>query len=183
MVINFRSFFVIVIIYFLSLHRKNEEQITDKTKKGFMNRIVLFILMTLVVASCASNKRIVAPPFEKEEAVTAPNTPARTIREENLPEKPVVSKEEKVTLTHGDTMKKYNVIVGSFQSVDNALKLRNRLKSEGYNSIIMKNESGMYRVSIASFDEEVPARNELARVRATDLEFSDAWLLIVKGDE
>lgn len=83
-------------------------------------------------------------------------------------------------MTHGDVLKRYNVIVGSFSNVDNALKLQAKLNGMGYHSIIMKNSAGMSRVSIAGFDEEASAREELLKVREQYLEFADAWLLISK---
>ena len=150
-----------------------------------MRIIVSVILLALITVSCGTNKRVYAPPFEEEETesvvvkenvqTTTAQNPKRT---ENT--KPVVSREENVTMTHGDVMKRFNVIVGSFANVDNALKLREKLNGMGYTSIIMKNDAGMSRVSIAGFDEEAPARTELMKVRERFPEFADAWLLISK---
>jgi len=148
-----------------------------------MKRIVLFLLLGAMAVGCKSNKRVVAPPFEEEETVVAAPAvkPTAKAKEQTAQTgQPIVTKEEKVMLTHGEEMKKYNVIVGSFGDVNNAIRLRNRLVGEGYKSIIMKNENNMHRVSIASFDTETPARTELSRVRTEMPEFSDAWLLIVK---
>ena len=72
------------------------------------------------------------------------------------------------------------MIVGSFSNEDNALKLQAKLNGMGYHSIIMKNSAGMSRVSIAGFDEEASAREELLKVREQYPEFADAWLLISK---
>lgn len=83
-------------------------------------------------------------------------------------------------MTHGDVLKLYNVIVGSFANETNAINLRNKLNGMGYTSIIMRNENGMNRVSIAGFDEEAPARAELLRIREQYPEYADAWLLISK---
>ena len=77
-------------------------------------------------------------------------------------------------------MKRYNIIVGSFKNEDYAVNLRSKLIKEGYQSIIMRNENGMNRVSIAGFDEEGPARAELLNIRENRPEFADAWLLITK---
>ncbi len=150
-----------------------------------MRIIVSVILLAFITVSCGTSKRVYAPPFEEEETesvvvkenvqTTAQNPPKKT---ENT--KPVVSREENVTMTHGDVLKRYNVIVGSFSNVDNALKLQSRLNGMGYHSIIMKNDAGMSRVSIAGFDQEGPAREELLKVREQYPEFADAWLLISK---
>ena len=112
----------------------------------------------------------------KENVQTTAQNPTK--KTENT--KPVVSREENVTMTHGDVLKRYNVIVGSFSNVDNALKLQAKLNGMGYHSIIMKNSAGMSRVSIAGFDEEASAREELLKVREQYPEFADAWLLISK---
>ena len=79
-----------------------------------------------------------------------------------------------------ETAESIEKIVGSFSNVDNALKLQAKLNGMGYHSIIMKNSAGMSRVSIAGFDEEASAREELLKVREQYPEFADAWLLISK---
>ncbi len=150
-----------------------------------MKIIVSVILLAFITVSCGTNKRVYAPPFEEEETENVvvkedvqATTQTTTTKKENT--KPVVSKEEKVTMTHGDVLKRYNVIVGSFGDQNNAINLRNKLNEMGYTSIIMRNEAGMSRVSIAGFDEEAPARAELLRIREQYPEFADAWLLISK---
>lgn len=152
-----------------------------------MKIIVSVILLAFMAVSCGTNKHVYAPPFEEEdetEAVVVKEDAAKTTsqttttKKENT--KPVVSREEKVTMTHGDVLKRYNVIVGSFANETNAINLRNKLNGMGYTSIIMRNENGMNRVSIAGFDEESPARAELLRIREQYPEYADAWLLISK---
>ena len=82
---------------------------------------------------------------------------------------------ESVTITHG-TAEKYCIIVGSFGNVDNATRLMENLKNDGFSgSSIMKTANNMNRVSCASFATETEARQKLAEVRAN---YSDAWLLI-----
>ncbi|HJA14424.1 MAG TPA: SPOR domain-containing protein [Candidatus Butyricimonas faecavium] len=150
-----------------------------------MKIIVSVILLAFITVSCGTNKRVYAPPFEEEETETVVvkenvQTTAQNPTKKTENTKPVVSKEENVTMTHGDVLKRYNVIVGSFSNVDNAVKLQAKLNGMGYHSIIMKNNAGMSRVSIAGFDEEGAAREELLKVREQYPEFADAWLLISK---
>lgn len=150
-----------------------------------MKIIVSVILLAFITVSCGTNKRVYAPPFEEEETETVVEkenvqTTAQNPTKKTENTKPVVSKEENVTMTHGDVLKRYNVIVGSFSNVDNAVKLQAKLNGMGYHSIIMKNDAGMSRVSIAGFDEEEAAREELLKVREQYPEFADAWLLISK---
>lgn len=150
-----------------------------------MRIIVSVILLAFITVSCGTNKRVYAPPFEEEETETVVvkenvQTTAQNPTKKTENTKPVVSREENVTMTHGDVLKRYNVIVGSFSNVDNALKLQAKLNGMGYRSIIMKNSAGMSRISIAGFDEEASAREELLKVREQYPEFADAWLLISK---
>ncbi len=150
-----------------------------------MRIIVSVILLAFITVSCGTNKRVYAPPFEEEETETVVEkenvqTTAQNPTKKTENTKPVVSREENVTMTHGDVLKRYNVIVGSFSNVDNAVKLQAKLNGMGYHSIIMKNNAGMSRVSIAGFDEEGAAREELLKVREQYPEFADAWLLISK---
>ena len=124
-----------------------------------MRIIVSVILLAFITISCGTNKRVYAPPFEdeeKESVVVTENVRTTAQHTKKKPENttPVVSPDENVTMTHGDVLKRYNVIVGSFSNVDNAVRLQAKLNGMGYHSIIMKNSAGMSRVSIAGFDEE-----------------------------
>ena len=148
-----------------------------------MRIIVSVILLAFITVSCGTNKRVYAPPFEEEETETVVvkenvQTTAQNPTKKTENTKPVVSREENVTMTHGDVLKRYNVIVGSFSNVDNALKLQANLNGMGYRSIIMKNSAGMSRVSIAGFDEEASAREELIIVREQYPEIAAAWLML-----
>lgn len=149
-----------------------------------MKIIVSVILLALITVSCGTNKRVYAPPFEDEEteAVVVKENVQTTAQPPKKAEntKPVVSKEENVTMTHGDVLRRYNVIVGSFANEENAVSLSNKLNKMGYSTTIMRNDIGMSRVSIASFDDESRARAELLRVRERYPEYADAWLLISK---
>lgn len=152
--------------------------------QGTMRIIVPVMLLAWLAVGCGSSKRVYAPPFDDEGTTTVATTETAVAQTQTTTqgaeEKPVVTREEKVTMTHGDVMKRYNIIVGSFANEDYAVRLREKLVGEGYHSIIMLNEKGMRRVSIAGFDEEAPARSELLRIREQRPEFADAWLLISK---
>ena len=84
-----------------------------------MRIIVSVILLAFITVSCGTNKRVYAPPFEEEETETVVvkenvQTTAQNPTKKTENTKPVVSREENVTMTHGDVLKRYNVIVGSF---------------------------------------------------------------------
>ncbi|MDR0507288.1 MAG: SPOR domain-containing protein [Dysgonamonadaceae bacterium] len=86
---------------------------------------------------------------------------------------------ERVTSVEGSaTVRRYNVVIGSFINATNARSLKNRMERQGYKPVMAQNEKGMYRIIIASYDDRASAimeKNEIKDRFAP--EFSDAWLL------
>ena len=74
----------------------------------------------------------------------------------------------------------YFVIIGSFKSSDNAKKYQSQLVKDGFISDILKNEAGLYRVSVMATNDVDQARNEVRRIWAKFTKHSDTWLLIQK---
>ena len=71
-----------------------------------MRIIVSVILLAFITVSCGTNKRVYAPPFEEEETETVVvkenvQTTAQNPTKKTENTKPVVSREENVTMTHG----------------------------------------------------------------------------------
>lgn len=86
---------------------------------------------------------------------------------------------EVVIPVDGGVMKNFYVIVGSFQSEQNAMKLQTSLRELGFeNSVLLRNEQGMYRVAINSYDDMTVAQNNLLEIREKYPQFSDAWFLM-----
>ena len=116
----------------------------------------------------------------------APATPAKPIAAPKPTAKPisVSSKEERFSAAQGETAdygsNKYFVILGSFSVLENAQRLKGTLASEGFHPVILKNESGMFRVCGNSYSEENDARSRIAEVRTQFSKYSDIWLLIKK---
>ena len=104
-------------------------------------------------------------------ATTAPERPAV----------PVTVRKERVTTYTGEDanhLKRFSVVIGSFQNPTNARNLKDRMVQEGYNAVLATNEAGMLRVIVASFDarEEAVASRDAIRARFAP-DFKDAWLL------
>lgn len=130
-------------------------------------------------------EKIVAP---KQETVKEPvfvPTPVVTPQPEPEPEPaPEVVEEKEVTRAEKFevieeqkdvvVLKKYHVVIGSFGNKDNALRLQGQMKPQ-YEPIIVRNEKGMYRVLLMTYDTYKEAKTKIVEIRE---QFPDAWVLI-----
>jgi cell division protein FtsN len=90
-------------------------------------------------------------------------------------------KEEKVKMLDVENEQfKYYVIIGSFRVLENAQNYKKQLISEGFTPVLMENENGLYRVSVAAYNDEAEARQRIAEIRSKYNKYSDVWLLIRK---
>ena len=94
---------------------------------------------------------------------------------------PVTVRKERVSTSSGEDatrLKRFSVVVGSFQNPTNARSLKERMEGQGYNAVLATNDAGMLRVIVASYDtrdEAVASRDAIRSRFAPD--FKDAWLL------
>lgn len=93
----------------------------------------------------------------------------------------VAVRKERVSVLDGENsnnLKRYSVVIGSFQNPTNAKSLREKMTAKGYNAILAKNEMGMLRVIVSSFDtrEEAAASRDAIKSRFAP-EYKDAWIL------
>lgn len=130
-------------------------------------------------------EKVVAP---KQETVKEPvfvPTPVVTPQPEPEPEPaPEVVEEKEVTRAEKFevieeqkdvvVLKKYHVVIGSFGNKDNALRLQGQMKPQ-YEPIIVRNEKGMYRVLLMTYDTYKEAKTKITEIRE---QFPDAWVLI-----
>ena len=93
----------------------------------------------------------------------------------------IATREERINPYQGEnlqSLRRYNVVIGSFRNSTNANALKERMRYEGYNPILAENELRMIRVIIFSSDN----RSEAIRTRSTFKSkyypnFQDPWLL------
>jgi cell division protein FtsN len=107
-------------------------------------------------------------PTQAPKTTLAPATPIREVKEK------LVTENERTNDT-----KKYFGIVGSFSNFNNALKQQMKINAKGFTSEILKNYSGLYRISVKATDNIDEARTEIRRIRAQYPEYSDAWMLVM----
>ncbi|PKQ63595.1 hypothetical protein BZG02_09515 [Labilibaculum filiforme] len=72
---------------------------------------------------------------------------------------------------------KYFLITASFQNIDNAERLQDKLSKEGYSSEVFDASNGFHRVSYKAFSDRAIAFQELKVARASE-ESKDNWLYI-----
>lgn len=153
-----------------------------------MKKVLMAIAALAMVAGFSSCK-------PKQSAYKAVYEKARQQREiaaqqEDQPKNeiiPVVTEDnvdvrpEKVTAAVGenaDGLRRYSVVIGSFQNATNARSLKERMAGEGFNPILAQNEQGMYRVIVTSFDDKFEAMRSRDAIKSMyNPAFQDAWIL------
>lgn len=157
--------------------------------------LILVMAAVVALASCKSSESSYRKAYEKAQQAEQ-NQPkevakevAEEVVEEVIEEEPAVTPvaEETVqadasirserlnTVTQGGVVKAYNVICGSFKSLDNANNLQRTLAQQGHNSQVAQNpETGMYRVIAESYDSKASAISSRDKLRSA---YPDAWIL------
>ena len=110
-------------------------------------------------------------------------TPAETTYARPESDSPVSIRRENFTFSASDDQNAYGnqnyfVIVGSFSSNENANRFKQELSTMGFKPIVLRSETGYFRVCVDSFSEEGAARSRVHQIRRDYPRFSDAWLLI-----
>ncbi|MFZ0282370.1 MAG: SPOR domain-containing protein [Bacteroidales bacterium] len=138
-----------------------------------MKVLTYFILSALLItASCAgTNKRLRSgsDPEASKKTILMPSTPIREVEEK------LVSNDEKAPDPH-----KYFVIIGSFRDPVNAKEHQAIVIKDGFKSIVLKNDAGLYRVSVMATEDITAARAEVRKIWARFPAYSDTWMLISK---
>lgn len=149
--------------------------------------------MAIAFTSCKSKESFYKKAYEdaKKQELAEPQT--TTPAEETTPvvSAPVEVKvaesasvadvrHEKVTVVSGD-LKAYGVVCGSFGVKANAEGLRDFLKAEGYNPVIVFNaDAATYRVIVSSYDDRASAasaRDAFKAKYSNRSDFQASWLL------
>jgi len=161
--------------------------INKQRSKHMKTKIHYLLLATVILlgSGCSSLKRGSSsfsdkPASSSKSSVTVKETPKTTTKPQT---KEVVVKEEKIKVIEsqqGESAGTYYVIIGSFKVLDNARNFRQQLITENFKPSILENENGLYRVSVASYDDEGMARTRIAVIRDQYEKYSDVWLLIRK---
>ncbi len=179
------------------LYFRNEQFKLHIMKKTILSVFVLAVLFSSCKVSQKSGKSKVAETPQTETAAppkvfSAENT-TPTVRENPTSDqmyvqsdsKPISMRKENFTFSQQSDQSSYGnqnffVIVGSFGNYDNATRLKADLEGKGFKPIVLKSETGYFRVCTNSYTDEKDARAKVQEIRQKYSNFSDCWLLIKK---
>lgn len=145
-------------------------------KKNFF--LVLSLVAGLMFVSCKTQESDYKKAYEKakaQELEAQQTTEPVAVTPVETPAEETNVRSERLNVMNGGVLKAYNVVCGSFKSVDNANNLRNTLVNQGYSAQVAQNpDTGMYRVVAFSSDDKSEAVSSRDNLRST---YPDAWLL------
>jgi len=157
-----------------------------------MKKVFLFALIIgVTLFSCKTTKKTAKSAYEPAttqtntttKIFTVPKTTATSAKTSGTTsEKPITTRKEAITFTQPEDQNQnsFFIIIGSFSNLDNAKKFQQTLIGEGFKPIIVQSETGFYRVTVDSFNEETPARSRLLQIRQDFPKYADTWLLVKK---
>jgi hypothetical protein len=93
----------------------------------------------------------------------------------------IATRQERINPYEGEnfqSLRRYNVVIGSFRNRTNASALKERMQYEGYNAMLAENELGMIRVIIYSSDNKAESIRSRSSFKSKYYpNFQDAWIL------
>ena len=145
-----------------------------------MRIVILFILGTAVLSlSCSGTKKSLRKSSTPVTEIIVPEIEEKHIQEPAVEIREVEEKLVPIGQKLPDP-DRYFIIIGSFRILENAKKYQDQISKNGFRSVIMKNEAGLYRVSVVSTNDIEHARDEVRRIRRLFPQYYDTWLLIQK---
>jgi Cell division protein len=152
-----------------------------------MNKIWLFaaaLSAVFLMGSCKPKQSAYQAAYEqaKEKETTTPAVESEYVAPVSKPRNSdEATRQERIRVADGenaDGLRRFSVVIGSFQNRTNAHSLKERMVREGYNALLGENEQGMLRVIVSSFDVKADAADSRDAIKAKySPNFQDAWLL------
>jgi cell division protein FtsN len=141
--------------------------------------ILLIVVLSLASACSSTKTSLFGSDRDKKEDVKGTSI-GRTL----MPATPIKEVEEKLVPVENKapSPQKYFVIIGSFRDPSNAKEHQSVVRKDGFVSEILKNDAGLYRVSVLATDNVTEARNRIRKIWAEFPQYSDTWLLIRKAE-
>ncbi len=142
-----------------------------------MRSLITLILVILFITGCGVNKKS----RKNLKEVAKQENKVVEIKEPAAIESPIVVRNEKVTaVNRGVSLpseESYFVIMGSFKILDNAKRFQTELSKKGFSSQLLRNDDGLYRVSVNNYSDIEEARKNAFSIRKNYPAHQDVWLL------
>ncbi len=148
-----------------------------------MRKLIFLFTIIASLVGCRSLHNNETSSFSDSDSPYVKEEPVVKKEKKPIEKKKIVVKEEKVKVIEDveNEVFKYYVIIGSFKVLENARNYKQTLLNEGFTPVILENENGLYRVSIAAYHDETEARTKVDTIRDQYQKYSDTWLLIRKS--
>lgn len=144
-------------------------------------KIYTYLLVGAIIftASCAGTNKSLKDSRKQDKENAVQGT---SIKRTLMPATPIKEVEEKLVSNDDKdpSPQKYFVIIGSFKDPANAKDHQAVVRKDGFASEVLKNDAGLYRVSVMATDDITDARTEVRRIWAKFPQYSDTWMLIRK---
>ena len=138
---------------------------------------IIFFVCFLLILSCGGMRKSM-----KKSAIQSQVTDKTQLTKESVEteEVPIVEVQEKLVPVQDVPVDPhvYFVIIGSFRNLNNARNYQEQIVKDGFTPVLLRNEEGLYRISIKSTDDILTARSEILRIRSQFAKYEDTWLLI-----
>jgi hypothetical protein len=152
------------------------------------NLSFVFILALALLLGCKTSKTSKKAQISNEPVVVAVNDlvvepVVNNVKEavEPIIEEPIVMRSESFSIFEEEDLAKgyfdFYVIIGSFSSNTNAINLKSQLLAKSFIPVILKSETGMFRVAVNQTNLEQEARSVISDIRSKYPEHKDVWLL------
>ncbi len=138
-----------------------------------MTKLIIASVVVGLLGACSGQKEV------QKSAVELNSVPvqAEEVKPVEVPVKEIEEKLVEVEKTEEEDFN-YYVIIGSFRNKDNAVKYQQDISQKGFSPYLLKNEEGLYRVAVRSYNDIEAARSEVRRIKVAFPEHNDTWLLI-----
>jgi cell division protein FtsN len=145
-----------------------------------MKSYIIFVTaLFFLLSACGSSRKAIKSSEKTDTAVMSSGT---ELISETTAESPIIEVEEKLVAINDIAPEPFNyfVIIGSFRNPDNARNYQKQIENDGFSSELLKNDAGLYRVSVMASNNILAAREEIKQIREKFHKYSDTWLLIQK---
>ncbi len=139
------------------------------------------MVLVFLAAGCGGSKKATKTTIESDKSMVAVNNNKQERKKEETAAKDtIVVKEEKLveTVEAPVPKEKYFVIIGSFRYPENVKKYMQQMRDEGFSPFVLRNQEGLFRVAVFSYDDEQLAREKISAIKRAFPQHDDTWLLI-----